>query len=238
MRATTTLHPPWLACSRRRSRQDSLTKAPTKHLPPQCKRENTAIMARRRGGNFGSPSAGDDPFKKAAEFLTSRREPAAARVGPRLVPCTVANPARHARLARSPVSDSAHSCLHLSSRRPQAERKAQGLGQRCRGHWGRRREQLEAKTGGVGAERRPGRVDRQGVARSPCGRADARVAGVGVELGGGGKGGDDLSSINKRQRFEAQVLAAAPSATIGPPPRIAAAASPGCQAVCVTFCCI
>lgn len=39
----------------------------------QCKRENTAIMARRRGGNFGSPSAGDDPFKKAAEFLNSRR---------------------------------------------------------------------------------------------------------------------------------------------------------------------
>lgn len=31
-------------------------------------------MARRRGGNFGSPTAGDDPFKKAAEFLHSRRD--------------------------------------------------------------------------------------------------------------------------------------------------------------------
>jgi ferredoxin len=39
----------------------------------QCRREDIAIITRRRAGNFGSSSGNDDPFSKAAHFLQQRR---------------------------------------------------------------------------------------------------------------------------------------------------------------------
>ena len=42
-----------------------------------CTREDIAVIARRRGGNFGSSPGDDDPFAKAAKFLMRRRNAAA-----------------------------------------------------------------------------------------------------------------------------------------------------------------
>ena len=43
-----------------------------------CKREDVAVLARRRGGNFGASPGNDDPFAAAALFLASRRAAFAA----------------------------------------------------------------------------------------------------------------------------------------------------------------
>ena len=39
-----------------------------------CKREDIAIMARRRSGNMGSPPSGQNPFAAAEQMLRLRRE--------------------------------------------------------------------------------------------------------------------------------------------------------------------
>ncbi len=39
-----------------------------------CKREDIAIMARRRSGNMGSPPSGTNPFSNAEHIIKMRRE--------------------------------------------------------------------------------------------------------------------------------------------------------------------
>ena len=39
----------------------------------QCRREDIAIITRRKSGNFGPSSGNDDPFARAALFLMQRR---------------------------------------------------------------------------------------------------------------------------------------------------------------------
>lgn len=39
-----------------------------------CKRENVALMMRRRSGNMGSAPTNESPFYKAERFVKARRE--------------------------------------------------------------------------------------------------------------------------------------------------------------------
>ena len=44
------------------------------HMMKSCKREDIAIMARRRSGNMGSAPSSDNPFSRADTFIKHRRE--------------------------------------------------------------------------------------------------------------------------------------------------------------------
>lgn len=64
------LHATWHATRRVKRQQLAILEYAMKG----CKREDIAIMARRRSGNMGSPPSGQSPFGAAEHVLKLRRE--------------------------------------------------------------------------------------------------------------------------------------------------------------------